>query len=67
MAEHLAPQEERLDVTVQSQPSGLPEAALADLPKVLAAPPWTEKRKNTAPREIPGLQAPAPQLVSRGD
>lgn len=67
MAEHLAPQEERLDVTVQSQPSGLPEAALEGLPKVLVAPPWTEKRKSTAPREIPGLEAPAPQLVGRGD
>ncbi|MEV3937121.1 DUF4132 domain-containing protein [Glycomyces sp. NPDC049804] len=67
MAEHLAPQEERLDVTVQSPSSGLPVAALEDLPKVLVAPPWTEKRKSTAPREIPGLEAPAPQLVSRGD
>jgi len=63
MSEHLAPQEKRLDVTEES-PS-LPEAAPADLPKVLVSPPWTEPRRSRPPREIPGLKAPAPQIVGR--
>jgi hypothetical protein len=65
MSDHLAPQEKRLDVTDESQSPGLPEAALADLPKVLVSPPWTEPRRSRPPREIPGLKAPAPQIVGR--
>ncbi|MEU5152695.1 DUF4132 domain-containing protein [Glycomyces sp. NPDC021274] len=65
MSDHLAPQEKRLDVTDESLPSGLPAAALADLPQVLVAPPWAEPRKSRPPREIPGLRAPEPQLVGR--
>jgi hypothetical protein len=43
----------------------LPEARLESLPKVLVAPPWTEKRKSNLPQTIAGLEAPAPQLVGR--
>ncbi|MFC3494156.1 DUF4132 domain-containing protein [Glycomyces rhizosphaerae] len=51
-------------MTVEPTPD-LPEAALADLPKVLVSPPWAEPRRSRPPREIPGLRVPAPQLVSR--
>jgi hypothetical protein len=66
MSDHPAPQEERLDITTEPPPD-LPEAALADLPKVLVSPPWAEPRRSRPPREIPGLEAPAPQIVGRGD
>ncbi|MDN3239289.1 DUF4132 domain-containing protein [Glycomyces tritici] len=65
MTDHLAPQDKRLEATDESPPSGLPVAALADLPKVLVAPPWAEPRRSRPPGEIPGLQVPAPQLVGR--
>ncbi|MDA1359931.1 DUF4132 domain-containing protein [Glycomyces luteolus] len=54
-------------MTIESPPLGLPEAALADLPKVLVSPPWAEPRRSRPPREIPGLETPAPQIVGRGD
>ncbi|MCC3764339.1 DUF4132 domain-containing protein [Glycomyces sp. TRM65418] len=57
MPQHVAPQDDRPE---------LPEAALDRLPSVLADPPWTRKRRRSkAPTVIPGLEAPAPQLVGR--
>ncbi|MFG3341477.1 DUF4132 domain-containing protein [Glycomyces sp. NPDC048151] len=65
MSDHVAPQEKRLDVTDESPVSGLPAAALEDLPDVLVSPPWAAARKHRAPREIPGLEAPEPRVVGR--
>ncbi|GAA2137537.1 DUF4132 domain-containing protein [Glycomyces algeriensis] len=65
MTDLLAPQDKRSDAADESAPSGLPVAALADLPKVLVSPPWAEPRRSRPPREIPGLKVPAPQLVGR--
>jgi hypothetical protein len=45
--------------------AALPEAPLESLPKVLVGPPWAEKRKSKAPKEIPGLHVPDPQIVGR--
>jgi hypothetical protein len=56
MSDHVAPQEDRPE---------LPEAPLDGLPQVLVSPPWTRRRDTKAPRQLPGLQAPAPQLVGR--
>lgn len=57
MSEHVAPQEDHLD---------LPLAPLESLPPVLVSPPWAQpRRKSKAPKEIPGLETPAPLLVGR--
>ncbi len=45
--------------------TALPEAALETLPKVLVSPPWAEKRKSKAPKEIQGLRVSDPQIVGR--
>jgi hypothetical protein len=40
----------------------VPEAALADLPPLLAAPPWTRKRPKAKPIVIDGLEPPAGRI-----
>jgi len=56
---------ERATLAALTAETALPEAEPEQLPQVLIAPPWTNKRKPKAPSTIEGLASAPAQIVGR--